>query len=295
MPVPVWWKGLGTVFRLVGRVLGVLRKIPAIDNAVDHIQRSLLNPVTTKIIRESDDQDLDAALELYRKRIPDEQRFEPSDIIRWLREDRITRRLASPNTRPTDWFVTAKFRRRVCGFILFHYFPSNRLALFAYMVVANTPGVSVNAVSSTLCSVVVSGLLKKRKELRDYCGFVLEVEDPRKEKSQRKQDECLARIRRFCTLAEMQGFSLRAFDIEYRQPKLSLEDKASVERPMLLLSARTRQGPLDAEVQRAEVEEVLSFVYTSVYPEGYSSDAEENRLYREYCHDLKERELRAFA
>ena len=290
MPVPVWWKGLATAFRLVGRVLGLLRKVPVIDDAADHVQRRLLNPVVTKIVRDPDDPDLDSALELYRRRIPDDQRFESSDIIRWLREDRISRKLVSPNSRPTDWFVVAKFRRRVCGFILFHYYPSTRLALFAYMVVANTPGVPVNAVSSTLCS-TVSGLLKKRKELRNFAGFALEVEDPRKERSQRKQDECLARVRRFCTLAEMQGFSLRVFDIEYRQPKLSLEDGASAERPMLLLSARTRQGSLNAEVQRAEVEEVLSFIYTCVYPEGFSTDPEENRLYREYCQNLREREL----
>lgn len=122
---------------------------------------------------------------------------------------------------------------------------------------------------------------------------MFEVEDPRKEKSQRRQDECLARVRRFCTLAEMQGFSLRAFDIEYRQPKLSIDDVTSMERPMLLLSARTRQGPLNAEVDRSEVDEVLTFVYQSVYPEGYSTDPDENRVYRDYCASLKDRELAA--
>lgn len=249
-----------------------------------------MNPVVIKLVRGADDPDLDAALKLYAKRIPDDQRFEAADIVRWIREDRITRR-TSPGA-PTDWFVVAKMRRRVCGFILFHYYPSTQLALFAYMVVASTPGVPFDAVSGTLSS-WISRLLKKRKELRGYKGFVLEVEDPRREKSQRKQTESLARVRRFCTLAEMQGFSLRAFDIDYKQPRLSIDDATSAERAMLLLSARNRQAAFGADVQREEVKEVLSFIYTRVYPEGYSSDPAENQAYREYCTALRDKEVAA--
>jgi len=62
---------------------------------------------------------------------------------------------------------------------------------------------------------------------------------------------------------------------------------------MLLLSARTRQGG-EADIgTRREVEEVLTFIYTRVYPESYSSDPTENRLYREYCTQLLMRELTA--
>ena len=290
MAIPVWWKGIETAFRLIGRMLGMLRKIPFVDDAVDHLHRTLLNPVVVKLVRDTDDPDLDAALDLYAKRIPDDQRFESADIVRWIREDGIARR-TSPGA-PTDWFVVAKMRRRVCGLILLHYYPSTQLALFAYMVVANTPGVQFDAVSGTLSS-SISRLLAKRKELRGYKGFVLEVEDPRKEKAQRKQTESLARVRRFCTLAEMQGFSLRAFDIDYKQPRLSLDDAKSVERPMLLLSARNRQGASSTDVQRDEVKEVLSFIYTNVYPEGYSSDLAENQAYREYCTALRDREVAA--
>jgi hypothetical protein len=227
---------------------------------------------------------------LYAKKIPDDQRFESADIVRWIREDRIARR-TNPGA-PTDWFVVAKMRRRVCGFILLHYFPSTHLALFAYMVVANTPGVPFDAVSGTL-STWISHLLKRRKELRGCNGFVLEVEDPRKERSRRKQTESLARVRRFCTLAEMQGFSLRAFDIDYKQPRLSIDDASSVERPMLLLSARNRQCALSADAQREEVEKILSFIYTRVYPEGYSSYPAENQAYRDYCTALLDKEVAA--
>lgn len=288
MAIPAWWKALQTVFQLAGRAAGILRRIPLVDDAADRLARRLLNPVIVKLVRNADDPDLDAALELYRKRIPDDQRFESSDIVRWIRDDRLSRR-ANPDA-PTDWFVVAKLRRRVCGFILFHYYPSTQLALFAYMVVANTPGVPVNAVSSALSS-EASRLFQRRKELRSNKGFVLEVDDPRRDTNARKRDESLARIRRFCTLSEMQGFSLRALDIAYMQPKLSLDDLISEEKPLLLLSARSRSGPLAASVDRSEVEEVLSFIYTKVYPEGYSTDSRENQAYLAYCSALRDREV----
>jgi hypothetical protein len=278
------WKGLETALRLVGRLLGLLRKIPVVDDVVGRAQRTFLNPIVIKLVRDPDDPDLDVALDLYRKRIPDDQQFEPADIVRWIREDQVRRQ----NNISSDWFLVAKYRRRVSGFLLFHYVRSAELAFFAYMVTANTPGIAVNAVSRALAS-AVARLLKKRKELRGCRGFALEVEDPRWETG-RRRDESLARIRRFCTLAEMQGFSLRAFDTEYKQPKLSLEDLDNTERPLLLLSARTRHTELGSTDHRSEVEEVLRFIYTNIYPEGYSFDQSENLAYRDYCARLLDTE-----
>jgi hypothetical protein len=285
------WKSIQVGGRIARQIVAILRMIPLVDNAVDSVQKKLLNPVVVRLIQDTDDPDLDAALELYRKKIPDDQRFEATDIISWLREDKISRAGIERDTTPTDWFIVAKFRRRVCGFILFHYYPSARLALFAYMVVAASPGsTSPNFVSNTLCSYVTK-LLKTRRELTGCRGIVLEVEDPRRETAINKQDECLARVRRFCTLAEMQGFSLRALDFEYKQPKLSTDAPPDTERPMLLLSARLRDNLLHEKSQRSETAELLAFVYTRVYPEGYSTDALENSEYRAYCLALLNCEL----
>lgn len=276
------------IARILAALLRLLRRIPKFDEAIDRIQRVLLNPVVVRLVQDPADPDLDKALQLYEKRIPDYQAFEPSDIIRWLRDDLEGRKLKSAPS--TDWFLVAKYRRQLGGFMLFHYFPKHRLAFVAYMVVANTPGAPPNAVSANLCG-TVSRLLRTRKELRGCARLILEVEDPRKEKSAKKQDECLARVRRFCTLAEMQGLSMRALDIDYVQPKLSLGDSVSVERPLLLMSARTWQAKVSAEIDRMEVEQILSFIYTDLYPEGYSTDPRENTAYREYCSGLRDRTI----
>lgn len=210
--------------------------------------------------------DLPGALDLYRKRLPEEHRVAEDDMVRWIREDEERRRRDS-NPILTDWFIVAKFRGRVCGFLIFHYNPTTGLLLIAYMVVANTPGIPVNAVSAALGS-QVRHLLRSRPELRECKGLVVEVEDPRKETNPRKQSEALARIRGFCTLSETQGFSLRALDFDYLQPKLSLED-AAPETPLLLLSARTRHSTTTSDSTVEETSEALLFVYKYVYPDGY--------------------------
>jgi hypothetical protein len=290
MPTPVWLKAVFALARALGRTLSVVRRIPLIDDFCDRVQRFLLNPIVVRLIRKSDDPDLVAALELYEKRIPDEQRFQASDIIRWLNDDRRTRRKSKDL--PTDWFLVAKYRRRVCGFILFHYFPTRQIAFVAYMVVVNTPGVPLNGISSSLCS-MVSRLLRTRKELKACRTLLFEVDDPRNENSIKRQDEGLARVRRFCTLAEMQELSVRALDIDYKPPKLSLQDQNDVARPLLLLFASRYGDTRTNHVEQAEAERILSFIYTDLYPEGYSTVPSENEAYRQYCAAVRDQAVRA--
>lgn len=279
-------KMLTTAFELGGRMLGLSRRIPVIDDTITRLQFALFNPIVIRLVRHADDPDLDVALELYRKRIPDDQRFDPSDIVRWIREDERSRAAKGPS----DWFVVAKYRKQVRGFVLFHYYPVSRLALFAYMVVANTPGINFSSVSRSLTRAIAQ-FLKRRQGLRGCRGLVMEVEDPRRERTARKQNEALARISRFCTLAEMNGLSLRVLDFDYKQPKLSLEQPDGSERPMLLLSARMRKDNSPTAPYRAEAEELLAFIYGHVYPEGYSIDTNQNLAYRQYCEDLLRREM----
>ena len=36
MTLSVWWKGVETAFRLIGRLLSVFRQIPVVDETIDH-------------------------------------------------------------------------------------------------------------------------------------------------------------------------------------------------------------------------------------------------------------------
>src|SRR5271165_3089235 len=95
-----FWQTVQSASKALGRLLGILRKIPLVDDAASRAQSRFLNPVVTRVIRDPDDPDLDAALDLYRKKIPDDQRFETADIVRWLREDADRRSSGGPS----DWF-----------------------------------------------------------------------------------------------------------------------------------------------------------------------------------------------
>jgi len=147
---------------------------------------------------------------------------------------------------------------------LFHDYPSARLALFAYVVVANTPGTPLNGLADLEQrglshaprvgenSVATSGSCSKWKK--------------RERKRTAVSKMSVFRESGFCTLAEMQGFPLRAFDSDYKQPRISLEDPSSVERPLLLLSARIRT--ITGEAHRCELQDILRFVCTKSAPEG---------------------------
>jgi hypothetical protein len=73
--------------RVGARLISSLRKIPGVEVTLRYLEHSWFNPVATKLITHADDADLSSALDLYKRRIPDDQRFEPADIIGWISDD----------------------------------------------------------------------------------------------------------------------------------------------------------------------------------------------------------------
>jgi hypothetical protein len=285
-------KAILALGRLVGALLALLRKIPVIDDLCDRASSFWLNPIVVRRIRRPSDRDLDAALRLYETRIPPEDQFQSDDIIRWVRDDLMSR--SNRRDRPRDWFLVAKHKRAVGGFILFHYFPQRRVVFLAYMAVAKKPGMPADAISLALCR-AVSKILVTAKELRGCEKILLEVDDPRHFIDAKKRSEAIARIARFCKLGEMHGHSIRALDIPYRQPKLSLNEGAETERPLILLCAQMSPGALPRSVSRAVVEDILSFIYMDLYPECFSADPQENEEYLKYCIGVRDKSIGALS
>lgn len=267
-----------------------LRSIRTVDDAIGRANRRWNNPVVVNILRDPADPDLRDVLELYNRRIPDGERCEEADMVRWLRED-AARRKALKDPPLTDWYLVAKYGPRICGMVVFHYSLPSGLALVAYLATDPIPKLPMTEVSAMLIG-KINSLVQNRRELRGFKGFVMEVDDPRHASTKRERTERLARIRRFRTLAEMAGLTLIAFDCDYMQPRLS-SDVHEAERPMLLLSARSRGPGISVPSNRAEAIECLRFVYTEVYPDGFSVDPVESAQYQQYCSALLDRELNA--
>lgn len=102
-------KILEAILKFIGKVLSPFRRIPVVDNWLRSLQQRWLNPVVTQLIRDSDDPDLPGALDLYRKRLPEEHRVAEDDMVRWIRED-AERRRRDANPILTDWFIVQNLR-----------------------------------------------------------------------------------------------------------------------------------------------------------------------------------------
>jgi hypothetical protein len=273
------------IFSSFRNSLKAVRRVPAVDDFLDRIERRFLNPIVVHRVTDPQSADLLAAMELYDHRIPDEQRFESADIIRWLREDREQQRLRSDG--PRDYFLVAKFRKKVCGFSLFHFYGTQSLVFFAYMVAAKGPG-TPSRISESLISYVAKMI---RKEPLIRCkGFVLELEDPRSGTIRSETKYSLARIRLFCKLAETCGFTLRAVDVPYLQPPLSHSMSShDAQEQLLLMCAYPGDNGTRSTMPKEELISLLEFIYLELYPEGYSADIEESEQYRRTCQAALER------
>jgi hypothetical protein len=264
--------------------------VPRWPTPLESVRRVMVSvpALSVYLVTDCSDPDVRAALELYESRIPDDERFEAPDIVRWLREDQEQRRKGVEG--PRDYFIVAKTASRVCGFTLLHVYPPAGLAFIAYLVAERGIAMDHGHISQRLLE-KVARLFQDEECLRACKGFLLEVEDPARGCTQEQQLERLARIRLFCMLAESLGFSLRAVDFDYHQPLLWIPglEELGTEVPLLLMYAKS-SGLADAHLTRTEVERLLGFVYKWLYPEGFSEINDENDRYRQYLEELYVRE-----
>jgi hypothetical protein len=262
-------------------------KRPSPVRLVEHIGAAPAE-LSVDLVKDCTDPDIRAALELYESRIPDDERFEAPDIVRWLREDQQQR--SDGVAGPRDYFVVAKADSRVCGFTLLHYYQTLDLAFIAYLVAERGVAIDHGTISQRLLE-KVAWLFANEEHLRSCKGFLLEVDDPTRSCTAEQIIERLARVRLFCMLAESLGFSLRALDFDYHQPLLWIPDPEEIgtEVPMLLMYARPSKIA-GSSLAKTEVQRLLAFVYKWLYPEGFSDVEDENNLYRRYTDELYGRE-----
>lgn len=237
-----------------------------------------LENVQVTLITDHRSVDLVEALSIFSQRIPQNEQFEAEDIIRWIREDQEAVERGERGRR--DYFFVAKTGAKVGGFILSHFHSDQSLAFIAYLVARKGHTLSKGTIAATLLRSMTS-LFSQDKYLQPCKGFLLEVDDPRLASSRREYLYRIARINLFCTLAQANGLSLRAIDIEYRQPRLTLpsQDSSGGEIPMILMYATKKT---ETHLSREEVASLLTYIYLHLYPEGFSQVTEENEAYLAY-------------
>lgn len=222
------------------------------------------------------------ALNLFSRRIPEDERFPAEDIIRWLIEDQQQDKGSAIQSR--ECFLIARTQTRVCGFLLMHYYFRHRLAFLAYLVTEKEIRLERGKIAARILE-YMSQLLEHDDELKECEEFMLEVDDPRHATTERIRRHRTARIELFCAIAQARGFKLRALDINYRQPLLHIPEPGDRgrEQPMLLMYASKKVAP---ELPVDKVVQLLRFVYLELYPNGFSTIPKENELYCAYLEDF---------
>jgi pimeloyl-ACP methyl ester carboxylesterase len=273
--------------RLLCQFLNDELKLPAGVSPANHVS----DAPNVRLIIDPSDHDLILALHLYEDRIPEEERFESADIIRWLRED-IENRKAS-RTAARDYFLIETHDGKVRGCSLIHYYPETSFAFFAYLVADRGVNVDPQDISFRIIRKIAE-LFTTDEWLKTCESILFEVDDPRTARTEEQKRERLARIRLFSTLSAAMGFELRILEIPYRQPLVFIPSTQSidVEVRMLLIEVfpRGHIGFRSGVLKKSEVARRLEFIYLYLYPEGFSDVEEENKRYKNYLKNLHNEE-----
>jgi predicted phosphodiesterase len=259
----------------LGRPAAPAVPVPTVPASEPHGEPRAL---AVELVRDHRSPDILSALELYEQRIPDGERFEATDIVRWLRD------------RPEEqYFFVAKHRGQVCGFTLLHVRAQRTLAFIGYHVAAKKRRMAAaeRTISSCLTEEVAK-LFSPAGSLADCEAILLEVDDPRRAATEEERQLRLARIRLFRILATQEKFILRALDFDYRHPLLRVpaEGERGQEIPMLLMVGLRPSAGGDGALPRQHVQGFFDFIYKRLYPAGFSEIVAENQAYGRYLDEL---------
>jgi hypothetical protein len=225
--------------------------------------------------------DLWQAVSLYCSRLPEEERYDAGEF-----QELITHHLAGdfgPHRSSENWkmyCLVAKWEGEVVGMLLAFEDRSVQLGFVSYLVSrkprrgkSNPADINRRLLEALL---VMMGDGKGERRLR----VLAEVDDPAKAPSEKERIKRLARIKLFEQVAANLGVALRCADHQYVQPQL---DPTKPEVPMLLLYI-VENPP--AALARAEMVDILTWVYTGLYSRDILSDPVESERYGEYLNAL---------
>lgn len=227
---------------------------------------------------------LDSVWELYRERFPSDERTDPENIRRWIREGK-----------KNAYFLVAYItgaKNIARGFFIFTYNPNEKFsfAFISYLAAdKKTPKEFRTSIRHELC-LEAEKILKN--EIKDCKGLVAEMDDPSKLASNDKKriKRAKSRIQRFKEVCGDGGFSfIEINNVDYKQPSLKPDGTQEDEIPLKLVFIPIQEGV--NELNNEEIKNLVSSIY-DVYGANYEYDETLNRQYKRYIRDLKARVLK---
>ena len=114
--------------------------------------------------------------------------------------------------------------------------------------------------------------------------LIAEVDDPAETDNPDDSAKRRARIRRLNTLAAFVNIMLRCLDLKFVQPRLGLWGNTA-EHQLLVLYGQ--EAPPDA-LSKAEVVQIITWLYKQLYAANMFDDPDEDREYQRYLDRLLE-------
>lgn len=237
--------------------------------------------ICIKKVKSPDEPDLLVALEKFYQVIPENELDPPETIVRWIQE--VYDETKEGKCKLKDCFLIAKIKRKICGILYCQYYPDSRFFFISYIAIDKNMKLARECYVSTAMIKYFTKHFKK--EFKESEGIIFELEYPKSNEKSR-ESTCLARKRRFFTIARMQNLAVKEIDIKYLQPKLTLWGDDYKEEKQFLMYARTRKPHLPDLISIQEVKKILQFVYLEIYGDHFENDPSKDKEYRKYLENL---------
>lgn len=268
----------------VETLLSILAGLGTIGAAVYAAFKSWRGRLYTRRLMAGTEQYFEETMKLYERSFEDWERDEPEEIERWLNEAR--RRRSNGDRSLEEYLLTAIWRQRPCGFFYGTFYSSASTLFVSYLVVDRGLSERVaKRVSKELLRAVQNSLAADGYDCKK---LIAEVEVPVDGKTLKLRRRRKARIRRLLKISRDAEVPLRVLDAAYLQPKLDLRDRDKHEDGLLVLYARV-DAEMPSTLPREEVEALLHFVYDELYGDCFMHDPGQDKEWRRYIADLRER------
>lgn len=230
--------------------------------------------------------ELRSAVQINNERLPEDERYDESIFVDLIRKHLLGDFSAAQ--RPGTWkghLLVAKYGAEVVGMLL-GYDDSDAKFTFVSYLATKQPKPDVrneDEVSRELLEEFVR-IRQGTAGLSETTRFLTEVDDPARSDDPAEQLKRIARIALFDKFAVYAAIELRVLDFTYLQPLLDPWGAKVPEKKLTLLYAAER---VPARLSKAEMVEILNWIYTRLYAANMFDDAADFDRYKQYLEALQ--------
>lgn len=268
------------VYDLLVNVLGTVIGTALLATVSFLAIRFIRSRPIVKLVRRSNDKDLDSFLDLYETIIDEDTRISSEEIVSWIDEDRVARRKAENKIFHYLWLC--KVYGKVIGFAKVIYHSGSRLLFVAYFGIDNENAIGRRTAAKTIIAHLRWKLTTDRV-LRSCQGIVAECEKPDSNMPTDEKRRKKARIRLFFETSKRMSTPMYVVDFDYIQPTMPVggfDETAEEKLALLYIPVKSRDGK--KTISKNQLLSVVSFVYLNVYGPTYRHDKKKDKQYKRY-------------